>query len=124
MTETKTTIVTTTTVNDDIACGVKIGSIDGVPIGETGNWDPSLATACSLHDAAFNKAALGQIPESALLATDLKTQETFIENESIVGAKGIYAALTFIPYIILGAGVGFFRYLYLGIKGDKKGGSM
>lgn len=121
MTETKTTKVTVTSpVDTDVACGVTIATVDGVHIGETGNWDPSLGPACSVHDAAFTKAAEGQVPERQLLQTDLTTQEIFIKSESKVGLLGLYAAVSAPVYILLGAGVGFFRYLYLGIKAQNK----
>lgn len=80
---------------------------------ETGTWDPSWLV-CRRHDAKMQAQADGLLEESIL-----ETQAKFALGEVQTGIKGLWAAGTFLPMILIGVGVGTPMAVFRWLRGKK-----
>lgn len=84
----------------------------GVAPFETGVWDPYYKV-CRVHDADFNANKAGDP-----IATFGETTGGFIQGAAVEAARGVYAAVMFIPYCFFVTVIGAPLW-YLG-RGKKK----
>lgn len=75
-------------VDDDETCGLDLVTVDGVKLGETGEWDPS-SKVCKPHDLEFDANTEGK-PNNGIV----KTSADFVEGEAAVEAESLVKTVT------------------------------
>lgn len=89
----------------------------GIWNAETGGWDPYHILACKPHDIAMAKLKLGYKDPST---SNVKAFGEFSKGVAVTMARGLYAVVMGIPYLVFGGIGGMLRWEYLENKIDNR----